>query len=175
MSGEHDMGAALRRDQSAHERLIPLLVEIIGATSYLELGTHQNETISKVTCWKRYGVDINAADCDGATMFKMSTREFLETVASGLAPFDFVFIDADHAAESVRKDFSQMWPFVSPDGIVCLHDTNPEKQSDATPGLCDDSWKFALYLLGAGHESVTLPYHPGLTIVRKRDKWGPSE
>lgn len=165
----------MRRDNSAHERLIPLLVEIVGATSYLELGTHRNETISLVKCEKRYGVDLNAVTCEGVWMFQMSTREFLETKAADLAPFDFVFIDAAHSFQAVRADFAQVWPFVAPDGIVCFHDTNPEKASDVDPGLCDDSWRFALALMGAGHESVTLPYHPGVTIVRKRVKWGPIE
>jgi len=58
---------------------------------------------------------------------------------------------------------------------VALHDTNPENVSDAQPGFCGDAWKFVVYLLGAGFEGMTLPYHPGITLVRKRVSWGPKQ
>lgn len=163
----------MRRDQTFHERLIPLLVEGLGVQSYLELGTHQNETISKVKCDKRVGVDRNAADCDGCIMLKMTTEEFMSENAAKLAPYDFVFLDADHELTAVRADFIGIMPFVSPDGIVAFHDSNPETVADTASGLCADSWKFAWGLSIAGIECLTLPYHPGLTLVRKRHSWGP--
>ena len=167
------MAEAVRRDQTAHERLIPLLVEILGARSYLELGTHANETISKVACERRYGVDIDAVDCDGARMFRMTTERFFSEEAAALAPFDFIFIDADHALQAVGSDFAVAWGFLAEDGIIALHDTNPETEADTAPGYCDSAWKFPMFLAGAGVEAVTLPFHPGLTIVRKRMHWGP--
>ena len=66
-------------------------------------------------------------------------------------------------------------PHVSHEGLVCLHDTNPETVEDTQPGYCGDSWKFAKNLSVLGYEAVTLPYHPGLTIVRNRRRWGPDE
>jgi hypothetical protein len=58
--------------------------------------------------------------------------------------------------------------------LVCFHDSNPELESDTAPGFCGDSWKFAKELTrDKRYECVTLPYHPGLTIVRKRSQWGP--
>lgn len=165
----------MRRDQTAHERLVPLLVEIIGAQTYLEIGTDRNQTINKVTAPTRIGVDPNMAECAGCLMFKMTCDEFMLENAAKLAPFDFVFIDADHSADSVRRDFLNLWPLVSADGLVVLHDTSPEHLSDAQPGFCGDAWKFVPYLIGAGHEACTIGYHPGLTLIRKRSKWGPSE
>jgi methyltransferase family protein len=164
----------MKRDQTFHERLIPLLVEGMGAQSYLELGTHQNETIGKVVCDKRVGVDVNAVDLEGALMFKMTTEEFMAENAAKLAPYDFVFIDANHELSAVRADFLGIMPFVSPEGLVLLHDTNPETVADTASGLCADSWKFAWGLSVAGMEAVTLPFHPGLTIIRKRAAWGPT-
>src|SRR5437773_1078990 len=104
------------RNQTFHERLIPLLVEGIGAQSYVELGTHLNETISKVRCDKRVGVDVNAVDCDGCIMLKMTTEEFFAENAAKLAPFDFVFLDCDHELHAVRADFLGIMPYVSPEG-----------------------------------------------------------
>lgn len=164
------MGANLKRNQSGHEAFIPMLADLIGAESYLEFGTHLNETIARVNCPKRYGVDLNAALCSGATMFRMTTAEFIANHAAAHAPFDLVFIDADHKRESVQRDFESIWPHVAIDGLVLLHDTNPETIADAADGLCGNAWEFAREYRG---EAVTLPYHPGLTIIRKRGAWGP--
>lgn len=171
----------MRRDQTFHERLIPLLVEGVGARSYLEFGSHDNETIGKVTCESRFAVDIKPnMTVEGVHYFPMSTQDFLArgpngscSIAESFGPFDFVFIDADHSAEAVAKDFSGIWPHVSDEGLVVAHDTNPETVADTDAGLCGDSWVFASLLAMKDHECVTLPYHPGLTIIRKRLRWGP--
>lgn len=163
----------MNRLQTFHETLIPMLVEAVGARSYLEFGSGRGETISKVRCEKRYGVDREGVEIAGCGIFKMETEEFILKHAAQLAPFDFVFIDADHAVDAVRRDFSGIISHVAPEGLVLLHDTNPETTADTVSGLCADSWKFAFHLLGAGYESVTIPFHPGLTIVRNRVLWGP--
>lgn len=163
----------MNRDQTFHERLIPLLVAGIGAQSYLELGTHLNETISKVVCDKRVGVDVNAVDHAGCIMLKMTTEQFFAENAAKLAPYDVCFIDATHELNAVRADFLAVMPFMSPEGLVMFHDSNPETMADTASGLCADSWKFAWGLSMAGMECLTLPFHPGLSIVRKRMSWGP--
>lgn len=163
----------MNRAQTAHERLIPLLVEIIGAQKYLEFGTHENQTIGKVACPVRYGVDTNPVDCAGVQMFHMTTQEFIEKEAAALAPFDFVFIDADHHPERVMADFMGVAPHMSNEGLILLHDVNPETWADTAAGLCDNAWLAAQRLITLGAEAVVLPYHPGLMIVRKRVVWGP--
>jgi len=163
----------MKRDQTFHERLIPMLVEGIGAHTYLEIGTDQNQTIGKVVAPVRIGMDPKAVPLDGCLMFNQTCEEFVLENAIRHAPFDFVFIDADHKAAQVRSDFMNIWPYVAEDGLVALHDTNPEHVSDAQPGFCDDAWKFVVYLNGGGFEACTLPYHPGITLVRKRVAWGP--
>jgi len=130
-----------------------------------------NETISKVRCERKYGVDLKPVECEGAMMFGMSTQAFIDKYAGMHAPYDVVFIDATHSEGAVRQDFEGIWPHVSAEGLILCHDTNPEKVADTDPGLCGDAWRWAY-----GHqllEAVTLPYHPGLTIIRKRMKWGP--
>ncbi len=158
------------RNQTFHEQLIPLLVSGLGCESYLEFGTHENETISKVLCPRRYGVDLNPHEIPNVSYFKMSTQEFIRHQAEKYAPYSFVFVDADHSKEAVRADFFGIWRFVADEGIVVLHDTNPETVADTAPGLCGNAWEFARMLQA---EAVTLNYHPGLTIVRKREHWGP--
>ena len=45
-------------------------------------------------------------------------------------PVDFLFIDADHSYEAVRRDFELYEPLVRPGGIVALHDVSPDTTSD---------------------------------------------
>ncbi len=166
----------MKRNQAFHEQLIPLLVEGVGAESYLEFGTYINETIKNVKCPKRYGVDTKVAsnNANNIWFFEMTTKMFIERHAAEHAPFDFVFIDSDHSAEAVEDDFNGIWPHVSDEGLVLLHDTNPESEADTVPTLCGDAWKFAFQQsYRPNFEAVTLPYHPGLTIIRKRISWGP--
>jgi len=162
----------MKRDQTLHERLIPLLVEGIGAHAYLEIGTDQNQTIGKVIAPVRVGVDPKAVPLEGCLMFNQTCEEFVLENAIKHAPFDFVFVDGDHSAAAVRSDFIGLWPFVAEDGMVALHDVQPENESDAQPGFCGDAWKVAMSIVG-GFEACVINYHPGLLLVRKRSRWGP--
>jgi predicted O-methyltransferase YrrM len=40
----------------------------------------------------------------------------------GGAPLDLLFIDGDHAYDSVRRDYEVYSPLVRPDGLIALHD-----------------------------------------------------
>lgn len=165
----------MRRYETFHEMLVPMLVHGVGAQSYLEFGTFKNATMVNVHCPRRYGVDIRPIKMPGVKWFAMMTSEFIAQHAAECAPYDVVFIDADHSADAAWADMRGIWPHVTPEGLVLLHDTNPEKEADTSPGLCGDSWELAEMLKHRRYEAVTLPYHPGLTIVRKREKWGPEK
>lgn len=169
----------MRRDQTLHEELIPLLVDRLGVKSYLELGIYQNNTLGPVAARCRnlaiHGVDINEPHIriPGVFYHIMTTSEFISAYASRYAPYDFVFIDADHSAESAMADFSGIIRHVSPEGLVLLHDTNPQTVADTAPGLCGDSWRLNRIFRDLEFECVALPYHPGLTIYRKRERYEP--
>jgi hypothetical protein len=170
----------VKRDQTVHERLVPLLVNIIGAKCYLELGVYTFNTIRKV---KKYNPDCRCVGVDmkwhcptppGIEFHLSTTDHFFVHNADGLEP-DVVFIDADHSYKSVNSDFANSWEIVQPEGLILLHDSNPETEADTDPGLCGDGWKYIKEISALSNfEAVTLPFHPGLTIVRKRVKWGPA-
>ena len=172
----------MRRNQTLHEWLIPALAMETGATAYLELGCHQNETVSAMPDAMGEGAKIVAVDINepyerihGVDYRIMPTGDYLREWVRADGPFDIVFIDADHSARAALSDFEAVWPYVKPEGLVLLHDTNPDTEADTAPGYCGDSWIVARYLANKGYESVTLPYHPGLTLVRKRTSWGPAD
>jgi len=53
-------------------------------------------------------------------------KDFSYNVAQGWnKPFDFIFIDGDHAYEAVRKDFEDWLPLLASGGYVSFHDSAP--------------------------------------------------
>ena len=169
----------MKRDQTLHEELIPLLVDRMGVQSYLELGIYQNDTIQHIVKRCRnlaiHGVDVNEPHVrlPGVFYHIMRTDEFIENHAAKYAPFDFVFIDADHNANSASADMVGILKYVADEGLILLHDTNPETLADTDPGACGDSWRLTRIFHDLAYEAVTLPYHPGLTIFRNRVTFGP--
>jgi predicted O-methyltransferase YrrM len=53
----------------------------------------------------------------------------LVSVLSGRA-IDFLFIDADHTYEGVRRDFQLYSPLVAKGGLIALHDIAPTAPSE---------------------------------------------
>jgi len=53
-----------------------------------------------------------------------------DTIAqvAGLAPFDWLFIDAGHYYQEVKDDWDNYMPLVLPGGIVCFHDILPPNE-----------------------------------------------
>ncbi len=171
-----------RQDQTAHERIIPLLVQVCGARRYLELGVYQGECLIAVASanpdCECIGVDrepMNFGVPPNVKLIQSDVYMFFNSISPPTGDlFDAVFIDANHSEESVKEDFNRVWPYVSDNGLILLHDTFPDSKESTSPGLCGTAYLFAGKLGSKfGLEAVTLPYHPGLTIVRKRTKQVP--
>lgn len=58
---------------------------------------------------------------DRLKVIRCSTSEILENIDPS-TKFDFIFIDADHSYEEVRKDINNCLPLLSADGIIAGHD-----------------------------------------------------
>jgi hypothetical protein len=61
-------------------------------------------------------------------------------------------------------------------GIIAIHDTHPKNEKYTTSGYCGDGYKFIEEIGGntSEFEIMTIPVHPGITLVRKRSgqlKW----
>lgn len=188
----HDLNICHTED---HHILIPQLAKTFEAKSYLELGIWDGDCIVAVASAmsSMRGSDYHAIGVDRAERprcreqhslfgtFEYILTDTLQFLASEqaktYAPFDLVFIDADHNAAAVEADFNAVFPLVADQGVILFHDTWPGTPELAGPYDCIDAWKVAVKLgSNTDYESLTLPYSPGLTIVRKRTKhllWEP--
>lgn len=99
---------------------------------YLEIGVQVPElNFDKINCTYKVGVDPDPRlkgllfNITSDTFFKLGLTE-----EDGVTPFkwDLIFIDGLHTAEQVKKDFENSLRHLSPNGIICLHDCNPEKE-----------------------------------------------
>lgn len=161
----------------SHTDFFLFLFSFLKPENYLELGVRDGSNFRPVSplCKKSTAVDIIpiqfpiGANCG---YFQMSTDTFFEKLDK-TERYDAVFIDADHSHAQSLKDFLNVKDLVVEDGFIFLHDTYPYDESWIVPVSCGDVYKTALYIKQNfldEFEIVTLPFNPGLTIIKKMKK-----
>lgn len=92
---------------------------------------------------------------DRVTVLKMGTDQAVEVLRVD-APFDIVWIDADHTYPWVKHDIENYAPMVKEGGLLCGHDYFPK-----APGLM----KAVDELVGPCPKTATIWY------IRRDEKW----
>lgn len=163
-----------------HIMFLETMASWIKPNLYVEFGVRSGICISAIApyCKVAHGVDIVEVSSDvlnrhDNTMFhKMTTDKYVETVLNKRkCVVDMVFIDANHESDQVMKDFEGVFPHVIEDGFIFLHDTYPYDKFMTSPSYCDDSYKVPNMIkekYAQVCELVTLPFNPGLTIIKKK-------
>lgn len=170
-------GLVLPGERSWHALFVGEIARVLRPKAYLEVGVYRGETFRAVAKWsnRSVGVDIDAnaglaiKGLRGSSFFLGSLTSASQALEKLKEPFDLIFIDADHAKESVVSDFDIASKLLSQNGLILLHDTWPLDSSFLTPNLCGDAW-LAVNLLRSRHPEwsfVTMPAHPGLTICQR--------
>ena len=157
-----------------HYEMIEHLVKWVKPINYLEIGVRHGTVYHLVNkyCETCYLVDIQFLDIEyspNTIKFEMTSDSFFNSVNQSIK-FDFVFIDGDHSKEQVLKDFLNVKDRVVDDGFVILHDTYPCDERMTLPHHSDNGWEAMLYIkqnFKDDWEFVTLPFNPGLTIMKK--------
>lgn len=161
-----------------HPTFLEFFFSYLKPENYLELGVRNGNTFLEVSkhCNNAIAVDITHQQFS-SLLVKSKTFEYhqknTDEYLLNLPPttsFDAVFIDADHSHEQSLKDFLNVKDFVIEDGFIFFHDTYPYDEKFFDPGACHDVYKTALYVKQNfidEFEIVTLPFNPGLTIVKK--------
>jgi predicted O-methyltransferase YrrM len=161
-----------------HEEFIVHLAKIVRPAVYVELGLYRCSLFNAMIPYAGtlYGVDINPESgkfmkkSSKSTFYPMKTIEFAEKVRGKSILIDMLFIDADHSKKQVLEDFHVFFPFVTPHGLILIHDTHPRNQEYLKSDCCHDSYQAIEELSSrtSEYELVTIPVHPGLTLIRKR-------
>jgi|688.fasta_scaffold200594_2 predicted O-methyltransferase YrrM len=160
-----------------HISFISFLADWIRPEHYLELGVRSgiNFKVISSKSIKSAAVDLSPILFDlpeNSNFYLGSTDDYFNSLDNN-EKFDLIFIDADHSHDQSLKDFINSQKFLIDDGFIILHDTYPINESFLDPTLCNDSYKTALYIknnLSDSFEILTLPFHPGLTLIKKCNK-----
>lgn len=104
------------------------LIDIIGATSYLEIGVYdRTRNFDKIKCDRKVGVDIRTR---GRDIITVTSDEFF---ASTQERFGVIFVDGDHSYEQAARDIANAVRVMERGGAVIVHDVNPERPEQAVP------------------------------------------
>jgi hypothetical protein len=160
-----------------HINFFDMMMSWIKPECYIELGVREgvNFEICAKHAKKAIGVDIIPAKRPlqpNMEYHQMTTDEYFNQLDPELK-FDVAFIDADHSYEQSLKDFNNIKDRIIEDGFIFLHDTYPYDPSMFDPGMCNDVYRTALHIKTHfidEFEVVTLPFNPGVTIVKKMRK-----
>jgi predicted O-methyltransferase YrrM len=158
-----------------HITFLEMLAKWIKPESYLELGVKDCKCFKILTKYAKesVGVDIQPIEMklkDNIHFYHGTTDNYFDSIKNSNLKFDLIFIDADHSYEQSLKDFLNAKKYIIEDGFILLHDTYPYDPRMFAPDLCYDAYKTPLYIkenLIDDFEILTLPFNPGLTLVKK--------
>lgn len=158
-----------------HISFLEMMAKWIKPERYLELGVRDLKCFKTISNYaiESIGVDMHNIEMKlkkNMQFFLGTTDQYFDSIKHKGILFDFVFIDADHSYEQSLKDFLNVQEHLMEDGFIFLHDTYPYDPVMLTNDLCQDGYKTPLHIkqkLNANFEILTLPFNPGLTIVKK--------
>jgi hypothetical protein len=133
---------------------------------FLELGTSTGVAFSSLTFNNKYTVDLKRPDLiqRHPNSFELSTDEFFATTE--LTDFDLIFIDANHDADQVLRDYNSSVSKLREGGVIVLHDCYPPTEEYCDPRFCSDSYKILEALARTGQEVTFAKEDFGVTLVK---------
>lgn len=150
-------------------------VKMYEVNTYVELGVYRGYTFNTIAPLVKRAIGIDpvgykVVSSPTIKFFQMTATEF---VKQWQGQIDLLFIDANHAKESVLNDMDLLSPFVTEGtGFILLHDTHPVVQEQLAPGYCGTAWEAAWEIRTNpkydDFEIVTFPGPwAGMSIIRK--------
>lgn len=160
-----------------HSDFIKILASIYKPNTYVELGLYEGETIEKVQPYIKegYGVDLNKNNhlerlkkYQNLHIIYKTTDEFFNDFDKKI---DMAFIDADHCFESALKDFNNIFNRLNDNGVIIMHDTDPDSNDLFVNTRCGDSYKIVKLLETQNDINIyTIPIaEAGLSIITKKN------
>lgn len=151
-----------------HLNIINEVAEIIGASTYLEIGVRNpQECFDHVNVGSRWGVDVKKTRSPAlpGVVLEMTAEFFFERLTkvtrqrkrwrpdgAKTTPvpktFDLIFIDGDHTYEGAIADIRNARKILAPGGAIVVHDCIPATAAEAAPtkpagggAWCGEVWR----------------------------------
>lgn len=163
-----------------HETFLNVMTISLKPLNCIEVGVSKGRTtrILSANCSNVYAIDIDPSalsyidKLNNVSFINKESRHALAELLPKLRNnVDFIFVDGDHRADAVMLDVEISLQLLSDTGLLVLHDTYPKDYSFISEKneWCGDSYKVPNLIENKFKEVrlVTLPTHPGLTIVQK--------
>jgi len=143
-------------------------------TRYIEIGAQYGTCIQQIVADHRIAVDPSPMDLespnwDGVTVRCATSDQYFAEVADselGAASVDAALVDGLHEFRQALRDILNLERFMTPLGVIFIHDCNPPTRSHAeevTGAWNGDVWKVAWYLRR---------YRPDLNYCTLDCDWG---
>jgi hypothetical protein len=125
-------------NEKARYELINFLIKKYNFTDYLEIGYQQGINYNKINIKNKTAVDpsplmnISSNDVDIINGVYVEKKNNLYLIPSDLFfqkftyKYDIIFIDGLHTYEQVKNDFENSIKSLNPNGVIVLHDMNPD-------------------------------------------------
>jgi len=98
-----------------------------GAKTYLEIGTNPSgRNYEKINVPSKMGVSPGRKNDELGIVSARSDEFFESDDAKGMV-FDIIFIDGDHEYHQAKRDVKNAQKFLSPTGVLVIHDVNPAR------------------------------------------------
>lgn len=160
-----------------HKTFLSVIAQHMVPVHYLELGVCDGDVFTEIASHSVKATAVDTRNIEftlpsNAEYYQGTTDLYFENLSDEVK-FDMIFIDADHNHKQSLVDFMNAQRHLIDDGFIFLHDTYPMNETFFNRAFCDDSYKTAHYIksyMSDSFEVLTLPFHPGLTLVKKIKK-----
>lgn len=114
--------------------------------NYLEIGVFQGQNIRKIIAEHKDGVDPGAEDeLVPEVNYPITSDEFFALIKGHDIKYDIIFIDGLHHSDQVDKDIDNALNHLVDNGIIVMHDCNPEKKEYTSVPRQTDIWHGDVY------------------------------
>lgn len=161
-----------------HTELLQALIDKHNLKSYLEIGINNPaNNFDRLRCERTDGVDPFVTH---PYVNKYTSDEFFTKVDA--MQWDLIFIDGNHTAEQVKKDFENSLRCLTDNGFIVIHDVLPENEEGTliprqTRKWWGDVYKFAMTIRkGFGYpvQAKTFNIDEGCMLVwNAENNYGP--
>lgn len=125
-------------------RLIKQIIEKKKEPNYLEIGVKKGGTFIRINAARKWGVDpiwpryklcLHLLKTANARYYRMTSDRFFEKNANIFAKtaIDVAMVDGLHEYKQSLRDVQNCLKYLKNDGIIVMHDCNPQTESAAQP------------------------------------------